>query len=117
MTLPSPDRDVKDDVIEKMCATFDDKDRHNEVGDEPFRQWPESWKEPLRKQMRAAVRVLADWIETEYKPPLKPRPTVEELEAILNTPEPRGISILPDGSITVENPLAAALRAIAGPET
>ena len=38
----------------------------------------------------------------------RPRPTIDELEKMLNREEPPNIDILPDGSLTVEMPIFAA---------
>jgi cobalamin biosynthesis Mg chelatase CobN len=46
-------------LIDRMCAAVDELDYDDKNGDEPFDKWPERWKDEKRKQMRAALAILA----------------------------------------------------------
>jgi hypothetical protein len=69
---------------------------------------PSEGLSPVQRRLAEAWDYLEDWTQkTNYVDPPKPRPTIAELDAILNSEQDVPITINADGEITAGRKVAA----------
>lgn len=69
----------------------------------------EARRDDLRQKIIAMMNALVLPRRVEHEP----RPTIEELEKLLNSDDPPNISIQPDGSVIEYRPQTTTVRAVA----
>lgn len=94
--MTTEERELVQGTIESegMWYTFDSYSKFNEIKDSHFHT--------AREIFLAAGRALLRYIDTGKKPGPAPRPTMKELQAILDSENPGNVTIQLDGQVTVD---------------